>query len=83
MMVMNTPRMRVIPWIGLDFRLNGLDRTARLFAPDADRHDSTFSGGVGLVLWNRLTVVPTVVVVFGSAHHSGLQMTVGYTLLRR
>jgi hypothetical protein len=82
MLAMNTPRMRVIPTIGIDLRFNGVGRPAGLFAQDASRDDNTFSAGVGFVIWNRLSVVPRVVVPFGPVNQSGLEMTVGYSLLR-
>lgn len=83
MLAVNTPRMRVIPTIGIDLRYNGVGRTAGLFAQDASRSDNTFSAGIGFVIWNRLSVVPRVVVPFGPLNQSGLQMTVGYNWLRR
>ena len=83
MLTMNTPRMRVIPTIGIDLRFNGVGRTASLFAQDASRNDSTFSAGIGFVIWNRLSLVPRVVIPFDSVTQSGLLMTVGYNLLRR
>jgi hypothetical protein len=83
MLAMNTPEMRVIPTISLDLRFNGVGRPAGFFAQDASRDDSTFSAGVGFVIWNRLSVVPRVVVPFGPVNRSGFQMTVGYNVLRR
>ena len=83
MLAMNTPRMRVMPTIGIELVLNGVGRTAALFAQDASRDDSTFSAGIGFVIDNRLSVVPRVVIPFRSAKQSGFQMTVGYNLLRR
>jgi hypothetical protein len=83
MLAMNTPRMKVIPTIGIDLRFNGVGRTAGLFAQDASRDDSTFTAGIGFVIWNRLSVVPRVVVPFGAVNQSGMQMTLGYNLLYR
>jgi hypothetical protein len=83
MLTMNTPRLRVMPTIGIDLRFNGVGRTIGLFAQDASRNDSTFSAGIGLVIWNRLSLVPRLIVPFDAVTESGFQMTVGYNLLRR
>ena len=82
MLTVNTPRLRVIPTIGIDLRFNGVGRPAGLFAQDASRDDNTFSAGIGFVIWNRLSLVPRVVVPFDSVTRSGFQMTIGYNLLR-
>ena len=83
MLTMNTPRLRVMPTIGIDLRFNGVGRTIGLFAQDASRNDNTFSAGIGFVIWNRLSLVPRLIVPFDSVTESGFQMTVGYNLLRR
>ena len=83
MLAVNTPRMRVIPTISIDLLFNGIGRSTALFAQDASRDDHTFSAGLGFVIWNRLSVLPRVVVPIVSVNRSAFQMTVGYNVLRR
>jgi hypothetical protein len=83
MLAVNTPRLRVIPTISIDLLFNGVGRTTALFAQDASRDYNTFSAGLGFVIWNRLSVVPRVVVPFRSVRHGAFHMTVGYNVLRR
>lgn len=78
LMLVNTGTMRVMPTIALDLRLTGVSRIAALLAHEAGRHRSTFSGGVGFVMWNRLSIAPRVVIPFGSVDRSGFQISVGY-----
>jgi hypothetical protein len=82
LLVMNTPGMRVAPTIGLDLPLNGVGRYAGLVARDASRSESTFSAGIGFVLWNRLAVVPRLVVPFTAVRQSGFHVTVDYNVMR-
>jgi hypothetical protein len=82
MLVVNTPRMRVVPTIGLDFRRNA-GQPASFFAQDARRTYHTFTGGIGFLIWNRLSLVPRLVVPFGSLRQTGVDMAVAYNLIRR
>jgi hypothetical protein len=82
MLLVNTARIRVAPTIGLDFRKN-VGRVASFFAQDARRSYHTFTGGIGFLIWNQLTLVPRIVVPFGSIAHIGGQVTVGYNLRRQ
>ena len=72
-----------MPTIGIDLRYNGVGRSVGLFAHGASRRYRTFSAGIGFVIWNRLTLVPRLVIPFGPVDRGGLQVTVGYNLLRR
>jgi hypothetical protein len=83
LLAINTPGLRVVPTISIDLRFNGAGRTTGLFAQRAGRNDNTFSAGLGFVIWNRLSVVPRLVVPFRSLSQSGAQVTVGYNSLRR
>ena len=78
MMLVNTATVRVVPTIAIDLRLGGINRMAALLAHDAGRHHSTFSGGLGVVIWNRFSVAPRLVIPFGPLDQSGFQLTVGY-----
>jgi hypothetical protein len=82
MMVMNTPRMRVALTIGLDLRKH-VGRAASLIAQDARRTYHTFSGGIGFLMSNRLSLVPKVVVPFGPIDQTGVYLTVAYNVIRR
>jgi hypothetical protein len=82
MMVMNTPRMRVALTIGLDVRKH-VGRAASLNAQDARRTYHTFSGGIGFLISNRLSLVPKVVVPFGPIDQTGVYVAVVYNVLRR
>ena len=66
------------PAIGLDFRKN-VGRAASFFAQDGEADYHTFTGGVGFLIWNRLSVIPRVVIPFGSISQTGFQVTVGTT----
>jgi hypothetical protein len=83
MVAVNTPRLWVVPTIGLDIRYNGAGRTASLFAENEEGRHSTFTAGVGFVFSNRLSLAPRVVVPFRSIDSTAFQMTVGYNLLGR
>jgi hypothetical protein len=82
MLAVNTPRMRVVPTLGLDFRQN-VGQAVSLFAQDARRTYHTFTTGIGFLIWNRLSLVPRVVVPFGSISQTGVEVTVAYNLIRR
>lgn len=83
MLAVNTPGLRVVPTISIDLRFNGVGRTTGFFAQHAGRNDNTFSGGIGFVIGNRLSIVPRLVVPFRSLSQSGAQVTIGYNSLRR
>jgi hypothetical protein len=82
MLAVNTAQLMLLPTIGLDLRHNGVGRTAGLFV-QAARRFNTFSGGIGFVIRNRLSIVPRLVVPFGSLSQSAVQLTVGYNVLSR
>jgi hypothetical protein len=82
MIVVNMPGMRVAPTIGLDFRRH-VGRTASLFAQDASRASHTFTAGVGFLFGNRLSLVPRVVLPFGSIGRTGIEVAVAYNRIRR
>jgi hypothetical protein len=83
MMIVNTPAMRMMHTIGLDLRYRGMSRTTALFAQEQDRHHMTLSAGIGFVIRNRLSIVSKAIVPFGPVDRTGVQMTVGYNVLRR
>lgn len=83
MLAVNAPRLRVIPTLGLELRYHGIGRTPALSAGDGGNGYNTFTAGLGLVGWNRLTIVPRVVIPFGPLDRTGVHLTVGYNVVRR
>jgi hypothetical protein len=83
LVAVNTPRLWVLPTIGLDIRYKGAGRTAALFAENGDGLHGTFTAGVGFVISNRLSIVPKVAVPFRAFDGVAFQITAGYNLLRR
>jgi hypothetical protein len=81
MLIVNKPQLRIMPTIGLELRYRGVGRTAAVFPQDLERF-RTLTGGIGFVVWNRLTVVPRVVVPLGPVDQTGVALTVAYNLLR-
>jgi hypothetical protein len=82
MLLVNTAPMRVVPTIGLDFRKN-VGQTASLFAQDAGLTYHTFTAGIGFLGWNRLSLVPRVIVPLGSITQTAIEVTVAYNVIRR
>jgi hypothetical protein len=82
MLVVNRSRMRVLPTIGLDLRKN-VGRTSSALAQDARRTYHSFTGGIGFLVRNQLSLVPRVVFPFGSIGRTAVQVTVGYNVIRR
>jgi hypothetical protein len=82
MLIVNSPRVRSALTIGLDFRKN-VGRPASLFAQDPRLAYHTFTGGIGFLLRNQLSIVPRIVLPFGSLSHTGFQIAVGYNLPMR
>jgi hypothetical protein len=83
MLAVNAPRLRVVPTLGLELRYHGVGRTPAFFGRDGGDGDNTFTAGVGLVGWNRLTVVPRIVIPFGPLDRTGFHVTIGYNVVRK
>jgi hypothetical protein len=82
MLIVNSPRVRSALTIGLDFRKN-VGRPASLFAQDPRLTYHTFTGGIGFLFRNQLSIVPRVVLPFGSLSHAGFQVAAVYNLPTR
>jgi hypothetical protein len=82
MLVVNTARIQVRPTIGLDLRHDGIGTAAGLFAQSSTRNSSTFTGGVGFLILNRVSLVPRIVVPLGPIGQTSVHLTVAYNDLR-
>lgn len=83
MVAVNTPGLWLVPTIGLDLRHNGAGRPSSLFGQDGAGRYATFTAGMGLVISNRVSIVPRVVSPVGAIDRTAFQVTAGYNVLRR